>query len=154
METLFSIIFNLETSGWIWPNFKPIQALMHVIITCKYEKDSTKNKREKSGDIVFPIISLWGFFSDAQELLTPQSVVQSCRNSNSSELSCMLSLPASMKTRQRFLHYNPMGAFCCHGNQKSDPILPKTLGSLSPNPIMLKIKFGCDRPTGCRDIHV
>ena len=22
------------------------------------------------------------------------------------------------------------------------------------NPIALQIKFGCDRPTGCRDIHV
>ena len=26
--------------------------------------------------------------------------------------------------------------------------------SLSPNQMMLQIKFGCDRPTGCRDIHV
>ena len=27
---------------------------------------------------------------------------------------------------QDFLHYNPMGAICCHGNQSSNPILPKT----------------------------
>ena len=33
--------------GWIWLNFKLIQALMYVIITCKYEKDSIKNNREK-----------------------------------------------------------------------------------------------------------
>ena len=26
----------------------------------------------------------------------------------------------------RFPHYNPMGAICCHENQSSDPILPKT----------------------------
>ena len=45
----------------------------------------------------FPIKSLWGFFSDVQGQLTPQSVVQSGRNSSSSELSCMLSLPASKK---------------------------------------------------------
>ena len=25
-----------------------------------------------------------------------------------------------------FFHYNPMGAICCHGNQSSDPIWPKT----------------------------
>ena len=66
-------------------------------------------------------------FSDVQGQLTLQSVVQSGRNSNLSELSCMLSLPASMKRirrktaekkwRHRFLHYNPMGDFCCHGNQ-------------------------------------
>ena len=29
--------------GRIWPNFKLIQALMYVIITCKYEKDLIKN---------------------------------------------------------------------------------------------------------------
>ena len=38
-----------------------------------------------------------GIFSDFQGQLTPQSVVQSSRNSNSSDLSCMSSLPASMK---------------------------------------------------------
>ena len=27
----------------IWPNFKLIQALMYVIITCRYEKDPIKN---------------------------------------------------------------------------------------------------------------
>ena len=33
--------------GQIWPNFELIQALMYVIITCKYEKDPIKNNREK-----------------------------------------------------------------------------------------------------------
>ena len=33
--------------GRIWPNFKLIEALMYVIITCKYEKDPIKNYREK-----------------------------------------------------------------------------------------------------------
>ena len=103
-------------------------------------------------------------FSDVQGQLTLQSVVRSGRNSNSSELSCMSSLPASMKRigrktaekkwRHRFLHYNPMGAFCCHGNQIPDPIWPKTLCSQSPTPMMLLIKFGCDQPIGLRDIHV
>ena len=52
----------METSGWIWPNFKLIQALMYVIITCKYKKDPIKNSREKVETLFFPIISLWGFF--------------------------------------------------------------------------------------------
>ena len=30
---------NSVVHGRIWPNFKLIQALMYVIITCKYEKD-------------------------------------------------------------------------------------------------------------------
>ena len=119
----------------------------------------------------FPIISLWGCFSDVQGQLTPQSVVQqaeiqtrpsshACHRylqllkgmyekqpsksgdtvfpiitislpwkpvfrsggiSNSSKLSCMLSLPASMKRirlrtaekkwRHHFSNYKPMGIF-------------------------------------------
>ena len=29
----------MGTSSRIWPNFKLIQALMYVIVTCKYEMD-------------------------------------------------------------------------------------------------------------------
>ena len=36
----------METSGRIWPNFKLIQAFMHVLIACKYEKDQMKNSGE------------------------------------------------------------------------------------------------------------
>ena len=36
----------METSGSIWPNFDLIQAFMHVLIACKYEKDQVKNSRE------------------------------------------------------------------------------------------------------------
>ena len=55
---LFPIIIlsvTMETSGWIWPNFKLIQALMYVIITCKYEKDLIKNSREKVETAFFPL---------------------------------------------------------------------------------------------------
>ena len=36
----------METIARIWPNFELIQALMHVLITCKYEKDPIKNSGE------------------------------------------------------------------------------------------------------------
>ena len=59
-------------------------------------------------------------FPDAQGRLTPQSLVRSGQISNSSEMLCMFSLPASMKKiqskmkalvcSQHFPHYNPMGA--------------------------------------------
>ena len=49
---------NSVVRGWIWPNFKLIQALMYVINTCKYEKDPIKNNREKRGNTVFQIITL------------------------------------------------------------------------------------------------
>ena len=32
-----------EVRGQIWPNFELIQALMYVIVTCKYEKDPHPN---------------------------------------------------------------------------------------------------------------
>ena len=51
VETPFSPIITLSvtmgTSCWIGLNFKLIQALMYVIITCKYEKDPINNSREK-----------------------------------------------------------------------------------------------------------
>ena len=36
----------MEISGRIWPNFELIQALIHVLITCKYKKDPIKNSVE------------------------------------------------------------------------------------------------------------
>ena len=118
-DTVFPIItlsLTMETSGWIWPNFELIQDLMYVIITCKYEKDSTKTA-EKNWRHHFSHYKPMGIFSDFQGQLTLESVVRTGQNSNSSELSCMSSLPASMKRigwktgekkwRHRFLHYNP-----------------------------------------------
>ena len=52
----------METSGWIWPNFKLIQALMYVINTCKYEKDPIKNSREKVETLFFPLKAYGDFF--------------------------------------------------------------------------------------------
>ena len=73
-------------------------------------------------------------------------------------------LPATLKKvgskttekrwRHHFLNYKSMGAFYCHGNQRFDPIYPKTLCSLSPIQMMLSIKFDQDWPTGLRDIQV
>ena len=49
---------NSVVRGQIWLNFKLIQAHMYVIISGKYEKDFIKNNREKSGNMVFQIITL------------------------------------------------------------------------------------------------
>ena len=64
-DTVFSIItlsVTRETSGWNWPNFKLIQALMYVIITCKYEKDPIKKSREKVETSFFPLYAYVDFF--------------------------------------------------------------------------------------------
>ena len=64
----------METSSWIWPNFKLIQAFMYVNVTCKYEMNPIKNSQEKAATTFFPL-KVYGDFSDAQGQLTPQSVV-------------------------------------------------------------------------------
>ena len=95
--SIITLFVAMETSSRIGPNFKLIQALTYVIVTCKYEKDPIKNSREKVVHTVFFHFRSMGIFSDAKGQLTLQSVVGSGRNSNSFELSCMSSLPACMK---------------------------------------------------------
>ena len=64
------------------------------------------------------------------------------------------SLKSSLIRVYTFPHYNPKRAIRCHGNQSSDLICVKTCCSLSPSPMMLQIKFSCNRPAGLGDIHV
>ena len=99
-----------------------------------------------------------GIFPDAQGQLSHKSLVGSCQISNPFKILWLFLLPARIKKiqskmkelewSQGFPHYNPMGAICCHGNQSSDPIWPKTLCSQSPTPMMLQMKFDNSRPAG------
>ena len=89
-----------------------------------------------------------GIFSDAQGQLTPQSVVQSGQYSNSFEahmhviIACKYEKDLMKNSREkvghRFLHYNPTGTFCCHGNQSSDPILPKHNAAFRPTQLCFR----------------
>ena len=91
-------------------------------------------------------------------------MVRSGRNSNSSEMLCMSSLTASIKSigskatekrwRHHFPHYKLMVDFCCHRHQSFYPICLKTLCSLSPPPVILHVKVDQDWLTGLRDIQV
>ena len=67
---------------------------MIVLITCKNEEDPIKNE----GARVFTTLCI--NFPDAQGQITPESVVVSGRNLNSSKLSCMSSSSARMKMIQ------------------------------------------------------
>ena len=73
-------------------------------------------------------------------------------------VTCKLKRIGSKTTEKRWRHHLPhyksMGDFCCHGNQSFDPICPKTLCNLPPNPMMLYIKFDQYWRTGLRDIQV
>ena len=103
---------------------------MGLLVACKNEEDPIKNEGARV------VTTLFINFSDAQGQLTDKSLVESCRISNPSEILWLSFLPARIKKykskmkelewSQDFPHYNPMGAICCHGNQSSDPILPKT----------------------------
>ena len=66
-----------DVQGQLTPqSVELLQSLMHVIITCKYEKDRIKNSMEKVATPFFHYKSM-ETFSDAQGQLTPQSVVRS-----------------------------------------------------------------------------
>ena len=67
---------------------------MVVLVICKNEEDPIKNEGARV------LKSLYVNFSDAQGQLTPQSVVESHRNSNSSKLQWLFLLPARMKKIQ------------------------------------------------------
>ena len=142
VTTLF-IEFS-AAQGQLTPKFKLIQAFMVGLVTCKNEEDPSKN--------------------DYKGQLTHKSLLGSCLISNPFKTLWLFSLPARIKKikskmkgldwSQGFPLYNPMGAICCHGNQCSVQIWPKTLCSQCPTPIMLQMKFDEDWPAGLRDIHV
>ena len=76
---------NSVVGGPIWPKFELVRDIMDVLVTYKFKMDLVNSNREKVQH------------QDAQGQLTPKSVVGSGRNSNSSKLLCMSSLPASIK---------------------------------------------------------
>ena len=84
---------------------------MGFLVACKNE-DSIKNGGARV------VTKLFINFSDAQGQLAPKSVIESCRNSNLSELLWLVLLSARMKKihqkmkvlewSQHFSKYNPM----------------------------------------------
>ena len=76
---------NSKVSGGILPKFTLIQAFIVVLVTCKNEEDQIKNEGARVLTR-FPRYKSMGIFSDALGQLTPQSLVESGRNSNSSEI--------------------------------------------------------------------
>ena len=64
---------------------------MGVLVACKNEQDPIKNEDARV------VTTLFIDFSDAQGQLTPESVIESCQNSNPSKLIRLTLLPARMK---------------------------------------------------------
>ena len=80
-------------SSLIWPEIKHVRAFMPVLVTSNFDDDSIRNEGA-SMETPFSHYKSMGNFLDAQGQLT---VVRSGPNSNSSEILCMSSLPASIK---------------------------------------------------------
>ena len=88
---------------------------MDFLVACKNEEDPIKNE----GASV--VTTLFINFSDTQGELTSKSMMESCPNSNSSELLWFVLLSARMKKihpkmkvlerSQHFSHYKSMGIF-------------------------------------------
>ena len=87
---------NSKMNGLIRPKIELERAFMLVLVTSNFDDDSIKIERARM-ETRFPIICPWDFFLDAQGQLPPSSVVRSSRNSNSSEILCMSSFPASIE---------------------------------------------------------
>ena len=116
-------------------------SFVHVLVTCKNEEDSIRNEGASMVTTCFQLYVYWDIsrrsragYSAVLGLIWPIS--------NSFEMLWKSSLPARIKKirskmkalewSQYFPHYNPIGAICCHGNQSSVLIWPKTSCSLSP----------------------
>ena len=80
----------------IRPEFELIRDVMPVLVTSKFDENLIKNERA-SLETPFSHYKSMGNFSDAQEHLTLKGVLRSGRNSNSSEILFLFSLPASLK---------------------------------------------------------
>ena len=88
---------------------------MGLLVAYKNEEDPIKNEGARK------VTTLFINFSNTQGQLTPKSVMESCPNSNSSELLWLVLLSASMKKihpkmkilewSQHFSHYKSMGIF-------------------------------------------
>ena len=118
---IITLNVTMETSGRIWPNFKLIQALIYLIITCKYEKDLNKNKREKMETSIFPLYAYGDFFKRSRAanpavsgLIKPKfELVRALMH-----VTCKFEKEWMKNSREKvetscFFHHNPI---CYHGN--------------------------------------
>ena len=94
---------------------------MGLLVACKNEEDPIKNEGAR-------VVTTRAANSEVSDGILPKfKLIQSfmvglviCKNKEEQIKN------EGDRVVTRFPHYKPMGAICCHGNQSSDPILPKT----------------------------
>ena len=86
---------------------------MAVLVACKNDEDPLKMKALESSQ----------HFSHYKSM----EFYRRSRVANSADPGPTLTnFEPTQAFTQDFLHFNPMGAICCHGNQSSHSIWPKT----------------------------
>ena len=113
---------------------------MGFLVACKNEEDPIKNEGARV------VTTLFINFSDAQGQLTPKSVMESCQNSNSSELLWLVLLSLRMKKinpkmnilewSQHFSHYKSMGIFLDAQRQLTHKSLIQSWPNSNPSEIL------------------
>ena len=83
---------NSVVHGRISPNFELIQALMYIIVICKYEMNPIKNVRESVMTPFFPTVTLSVAMETSARIWRIFELIQA--------LICMSSLHANMKRTQ------------------------------------------------------
>ena len=116
-------------------NSNPSKLLLLTLLPARMKKIHWKMKALE-WSLLFSHYKSMVIFPNAQGQLTHKSFPEYCPISNPSKILWLSSLPARIKKNQSkmkelesskgFSHYNPIGAICCHGNQSSDAIWPKT----------------------------
>ena len=113
---------------------------MGLFVSCKNEEDPIKNEGARV------VTTLFINFSYAEGQLTSKSVMESCRNSNSSELLWLVLLSARMKKihpkmkllgwSQHFSHEKSMGIFPDAQGQLTHKSLVQICLNLNPSEIL------------------
>ena len=114
----------METSGQIWPNFELIQAFMHALLVCKYEKDQMKNSGENVMTSFSPL-EVYGVFFRCSR--AANSVVHGRISPNFELIQALMYIIITCKYEMnpiKNVQENVMTPFfppffCCHGNQWS-----------------------------------
>ena len=122
-NTVFQILtlsVAMETSCWVWPNFELIQALMHVLIACKYEKDQMKTSGENMMASFSPLLGYGIFFRRSR---AANSVVHGRISPNFELIQALMYIIVSFKYEmnpiKKRLRKRDDAVFptiiCCHG---------------------------------------
>ena len=119
---------------------------MGLLVACKNEEDPIKDE----GARVVTTLVININFSDAQGQLTPKSVMESCENSNSSELLWLVLLSARMKKIHPKMKVLERGQYFSH--YKSMRIFPDAQGQLTHKSLVksCRISDSHSRFYGCR----